>query len=317
MSAVMNELSPAARPRVLFVDDEPRILITLKALFRNEYEVVTANSGAEAVERLRAQSFDVIVSDQRMPQMTGVELLRAAASLCPRAIRLLLTGYADLNAIIGSINEGEIFRFVSKPWMNEELRGTLAAAVRASQSESAGAITQVAAAGNDAGARASAGIGVLVLHHDAQERERLRRVLGRERPVHVAQSFDDCLSILEQQPVGVIVSEIAINGQIVTPLLGLLKQHQPALVSIVITAHADAGHAIDLINQGQVYRLLREPISDGLLSGAVNVALRRFEILRENPDYGRRYAPAAVAAPVVMEKTGLLARIKRLLLPSF
>lgn len=313
----MKEPSSAPRPRVLFVDDEPRILITLKALFRNDYEVVTANSGAEAVERLRAQSFDVIVSDQRMPQMTGVELLRAAAGLCPRAVRLLLTGYADLNAIIGSINEGEIFRFVSKPWMNEELRGTLAAAVRASKSENAGAAAQVAAADTDSTAKAAAGIGVLALHHDPVERERLRRVLGRERPVHIAQSFDECLSILEQHPVGVIVSEISIDGQLVTPLLGLLKQHQPALVSIVITEHADAGHAIDLINQGQVYRLLRQPISDGLLGGAVNVALRRFEILRENPDYGRRYTPAAVVTPTVMEKTGLLARIKRLLLPGF
>src|SRR5688572_27562186 len=95
--------------RVLFVDDEPRILTTMRMLFRKNYEVFTAEGGQKALELLKSQPVDVIVSDQRMPGMTGIEMLRQARELNPNAMRILLTGYSDLNAIIGSINEGEIF----------------------------------------------------------------------------------------------------------------------------------------------------------------------------------------------------------------
>ena len=86
------------KARVLFVDDEPRVLTTMRILFRSHYEVFLAESGAKALELLKTQPVDVIVSDQRMPGMTGIELLRAARELNPNAMRILLTGYADLDA---------------------------------------------------------------------------------------------------------------------------------------------------------------------------------------------------------------------------
>ena len=122
-----------SKAKILFVDDEPRILVALKALFRSRYQVFTANCGADAVALLEQEDVDVIVSDQRMPEMTGVEVLRTARELRPRAIRVLLTGYSDLSAILGAINDGEIFRFINKPWSNNELRDTIAAAVKASE----------------------------------------------------------------------------------------------------------------------------------------------------------------------------------------
>src|SRR5690606_10802251 len=134
--------SPAANPpkaRVLFVDDEPRVLTTMRMLFRANYQVFTAEGGAQALEMLKTQPVDVVVSDQRMPGMTGIELLRVARELNPNAMRILLTGYSDLSAIIGSINEGEIFRFVSKPWANEELTTTVARAVAAARASEAAA----------------------------------------------------------------------------------------------------------------------------------------------------------------------------------
>src|SRR4051794_29265386 len=112
-------MTETPKPRVLFVDDEPRILSTMRMLFKANYELFFADSGAKALELLKTQVVDVIVSDQRMPGMTGIELLRQARELNPNAMRILLTGYSDLNAIIGSVNDGEIFRFVNKPWNNE------------------------------------------------------------------------------------------------------------------------------------------------------------------------------------------------------
>ena len=84
---------------------------------------------AEALERLKARRFQVLVSDQRMPQMTGVELLREVKEISPNSVRMLLTGYSDLAAIVGSINEGEVYRFVKKPWDNAEMQKTVADAV--------------------------------------------------------------------------------------------------------------------------------------------------------------------------------------------
>src|SRR5690349_6712059 len=102
-------MNQVVKARVLFVDDEPRVLSTMRMLFRNHYEMFFAESGQAALDLLAKQTVDVIVSDQRMPGMTGIEMLRSARERNPHAMRILLTGYSDLNAIIGSINEGEIF----------------------------------------------------------------------------------------------------------------------------------------------------------------------------------------------------------------
>jgi serine/threonine-protein kinase len=115
--------------RLLFIDDEERVTTALRAMFRREYEVFVANSGPEAIELLRREAIDVIVSDQRMPEMTGVELLRQARELSPGAVRILLTGYADLAAIEHAINECEVFRYLMKPCPREQLRETIALAV--------------------------------------------------------------------------------------------------------------------------------------------------------------------------------------------
>jgi DNA-binding NtrC family response regulator len=110
------------RGTVLFVDDERRVLTSMRAMFRRDYEVLLANSGQEAIDLLRDHTVDVIVSDQRMPGMTGVEVLKAVKRLAPNAMRILLTGYADLKAIEASINEGEVFRYLTKPCPSEELK---------------------------------------------------------------------------------------------------------------------------------------------------------------------------------------------------
>ncbi len=312
-------MSIATPPRILFVDDEPRILLSLKAMFRNDYEVVTAEGGAAGIEKIKAQEFDVIVSDQRMPDFTGVDVLRTAKEVQPRAVRLLLTGYSDLSAIIGSINEGEIFRFISKPWSQVELRATIASAVAAADTAPIippldQAQTQAPAAVASGAKPVAGGVGVLVLDEDIAARQLLRRALDADRPVYEAGSVDDGLQLLEQHPIGVIVTELVVGGEVLTQLLAALREHHPALVVVVLTSHADAGHSITLINQGQIYRLLLKPVSERVLRGTINIASRRYELLRQQPENALRPPPEPAKAPVSAERLGLLNKIKRALL---
>ncbi|MCF6177931.1 MAG: response regulator [Geopsychrobacter sp.] len=128
----MNEtIEPPASVKVLLVDDEVNITKSLRRLLGQEddYEVFIGNSGEEGLELLREESdIGVIISDQRMPQMTGVEFLREARILAPEAIRILLTGYADIEASLAAINQGAVFRYLSKPWQDDELLAALAEA---------------------------------------------------------------------------------------------------------------------------------------------------------------------------------------------
>jgi len=112
------------RPRtLLLVDDEPNVLASLKRLFRRDGHIIyTANGGAEGLEVLAKQKIDVIMSDQRMPGMTGVEFLRAAKAQYPETIRIILSGYAELQYVTEAINDGAIYRFLTKPWDDEQLR---------------------------------------------------------------------------------------------------------------------------------------------------------------------------------------------------
>jgi response regulator RpfG family c-di-GMP phosphodiesterase len=106
---------------VLYVDDELNNLISFKAVFRIKYNVLTAISGEEAIKILKTNNVSIIITDQRMPKMTGVEFLESILDEHPDPIRILLTGYADMNAVVDAINKGKVFQYLTKPWNEEEL----------------------------------------------------------------------------------------------------------------------------------------------------------------------------------------------------
>jgi DNA-binding NtrC family response regulator len=118
------------RPRLLFVDDEQRVLNSMRIMFRRNFDLYLASHGAEALEIVRDKDIDVIVADHRMPKMTGVEVLSKVRALSPRTVRILLTGYADLDAVEGSINDSEVFRFLTKPCPPQKLRETIELAAK-------------------------------------------------------------------------------------------------------------------------------------------------------------------------------------------
>jgi class 3 adenylate cyclase len=110
---------------ILYVDDEPQNLISFKATFRREYNIHTAQGGPEGLEIMRKHPVHLIITDQRMPGMTGVQFLEKTQIECPEAIRMVLTGFSDMDVIIEMINSGRIFRYISKPWDENELRMTI------------------------------------------------------------------------------------------------------------------------------------------------------------------------------------------------
>jgi two-component system NtrC family sensor kinase len=117
--------------RILCVDDEQNVLRSLTRLFLDDpYEILTAASGAEGLLVLaQGGSVPVVISDYRMPGMNGVEFLSAVRKQWPETVRIVLSGYADTGAIVSAINEGQIYRFVAKPWNEDELRVTVANAL--------------------------------------------------------------------------------------------------------------------------------------------------------------------------------------------
>ncbi len=114
---------------ILCVDDEVDNVDALERLFRRKYEVFKATSGAEALKILKQEKIALIVTDQRMPNMTGVEFLTESMKMNPEAIRILLTGFTDIESVISAINSGQIYRYVTKPWDPVDLANTVDKAI--------------------------------------------------------------------------------------------------------------------------------------------------------------------------------------------
>lgn len=107
---------------VLYIDDEINNLNSFKAAFRRDFNIFTAQSAREGRKILDTNEIGVIITDQRMPAMTGIEFLETILPVFPDTIRILLTGFADINAVMDAINRGQVYKYLVKPWQNEELK---------------------------------------------------------------------------------------------------------------------------------------------------------------------------------------------------
>jgi two-component system response regulator HupR/HoxA len=115
--------------KIMIVDDELVNLRTLDRLFRNDYQILLAHSGAEALTLLEQHDVALLISDQRMPEMTGIELMKRTVAVRPHMVKILLTGYTDVSALIEAINCGLVYRYLTKPWNNDDLRLTVSRAL--------------------------------------------------------------------------------------------------------------------------------------------------------------------------------------------
>jgi response regulator RpfG family c-di-GMP phosphodiesterase len=132
MPALHNH--PERDRTLLLLDDEENILRALTRLLRRDgYRILTAKTPKEAFVLLAAHDVQVIVSDQRMPDMTGTEFFSSVKEMYPRTVRLILSGYTDLKSVTDAINRGSIYKFLTKPWDDELLRGEIAQAFEGSR----------------------------------------------------------------------------------------------------------------------------------------------------------------------------------------
>jgi serine/threonine-protein kinase len=270
--------SPQAirRPCVLFVDDEERVLNALRALFKTSFDIVTAAGGEQALEIVRARHVHLVVCDQRMPGMAGVEVLRRVRELSPATVRILLTGYSDLAAIVGSVNEGEVYRFINKPWNQTDLQTTLAEAVTIGLALQASPPREVEAI--------EPGLTALVLDDDAMFRAVRELSGGRANVVH-ATTLEQALQTLGTAEVAVLVADLELGNVDNTVLFRVLKEEHPETLVIVTTGASDSELVIDLINEARIFRFLNKPLNLTLLQQHVTAALERYQQFRQSPQY--------------------------------
>jgi len=293
------------KARILFVDDEERILTALRSVFRANYHVLTATNGAEAIELVKKFKPHVIVSDQRMPEMTGVELLRQVKELAPHSMRLLLTGYSDLAAIVGSVNEGEVFRFVSKPWDNQDIQNTIgeAATIALELAETA-STPPIVPEKMDAA--------VLVIDAGQDTFNTVKRFVGGACPVHHAPNLDAAVGQLEARETALIVADIANRGDESLAAFKVLKHEHPEILVITLTEASDSELVIELINQAQIFRFINKPVNADMLRQHTQAALTRYQSFKQNPHLTHQHKVAEAQASEAAVGQGLLAKVKSL-----
>lgn len=264
------------KARLLIVDDEERILTALKSLFRQRYHVFTTTDGNKALDFITRYQMHVIISDQRMPIMTGVELLRRSREISPHSVRILLTGYSDLAAMVGSINDGEVYRFLNKPWDNQALQTLVgeAATIALELADTKPGIVTLPE---------KMQAGVLVVDRDEEVFGVVRELVGGRCPVLYAGNTDAALGMLQKHEIALVIADVESSQDQLASMLKLLKQEYPKILSIVTTKAKDAELVIELINQAQVFRILNKPINVGMLKEHVNAALSRYLTYVQTP----------------------------------
>lgn len=110
---------------VLYIDDEPNNIVSFKAAFRRVFNIFSAESAEEGKKVLEQENIHVILSDQRMPKTTGIEFFQSILNTHPDPIRILITGYTDINAVIDAINLGQVYKYLTKPWIEEEVKTSI------------------------------------------------------------------------------------------------------------------------------------------------------------------------------------------------
>jgi serine/threonine-protein kinase len=285
------------RATVLFVDDERYILMSLAALFRGSYKVLSTTDPLEALEIVRREKVDVIVSDQRMPQMLGAELLRRVRKVSPGTMRILLTGYSDMVSVISSINEGEVFRFINKPWVNDEMRALIASAVQIARNT----VNVVPLEDSEeeelnpsTAKPCPIDAGILVIDDEGDLVEVCKALMADSPRCFVARDLDSALRILDREYVDVVVSDVSVAGQDLSDFVKVLKAMHPAISTIVTSRSLDSNVAINLINEGQIYRYLKRPVPKGMMRLSLLSAARHASNVRAVPELQQRHVVAEI-----------------------
>ncbi len=283
-----------AKKTIICVDDEPRILNSLKMLLKKDFNVLTTTDGNEAIELLEKQKAHVIISDQRMPKMTGVDLLRQSTEISPNTMRILLTGYSDLAAVIGSINEGEIYRFINKPWSNGHIKMLVnnAASISADlwADETPLDVKNFAQKNVEQPDFGLPRTGILILDQDDNMQNILQESQTfREQKLFSAYSIEQALAILEHERIGVVIADISCGKENIIEFINILKVEHPLVLTIVQTELMDFSSIVSLINSGQIFKYIPKPVTTTKIESYLIHAIQRHHKYAANPQLLKRH----------------------------
>ncbi len=273
---------------ILLVDDEPLLLSSLSRVLRPHYHVFTAESGLQALDIVQRHKIKVIVSDQRMPGMLGHELLGKVKDISPNTVRLLLTGYSDLDAILNSVNAGQIFRYINKPCSVEKLREMIELGVQihdrivAMQNE-AQMTTSTKSAIETAKTEPDPPATLLFVGYTLAEIQKLTSKITMQFVLEHATTLEEAFTALHRHSVSVLISELNFGEDNGIDFLNTVKKEFPHTVIIILTDIIDAPMAIRSINEVQVFRYITKPVSEEFFARTVEEAARKHRTYQATP----------------------------------
>lgn len=294
--------------KILCLDDEERIVNSLKSLFRFKYDVFTALTASDALQILSNQNIAVVISDQRMPEMTGVEFLKQAKEISPHTVRLLLTGFSDLDAIVNSVNDSEIYRFITKPWSNSQLSEIVADSMNVSLSIQIEQILHPRSLPVQQVKTIEETTYVLYKSMKGKSFLSIAALLPEAIRVLHANSTEETIALLEKYPIDVMIAALS-STQADYNLLKLLKRELPNLLTIGLVEFADYEQLIDLINEARLYRYIIKPAKPAQLCAFIKSAIAESKNLRKNPVLLQQHKTMQTSTFEIEEPT-LLTRIK-------
>ena len=298
----------SSESHILLVDDEPMVLSSLSRLLEDDYVVHTANGGLQALEVVKREPIKVVISDQRMPGMLGHEVLRHIKHISPNTIRMLLTGYSDLDAIISSVNAGEIFRYINKPWKADNICNLVKLGIQIYDR-----ITQLQAKGH---AKAESQKiptrvhieveekhgSVLFVDYDESEVKMLVEKFSKGFDVSGVSSIDEAFKELAKRPVSVIVSNINFGDVDGISFLNTIRQEYPQVVTVILTEVKDATLAVRSINELNVFKYLVKPTSDDIIEKTLSEAIEKNKLYTKAPDTNIRQTAETIAPEMMTKK---------------
>jgi len=259
-----------------------------------DHEIIRCADAGVAVQLAAARDVDAVLCEQKLTPALGVELLAEIRQAHPRALRLLLCDRPDVRLLLDAVNEAEVFRIVDQPWDVAALRESALAAARAARLAPPPGAGPLPAEIAERMRRQTA---VVVIESDAVSQQRLRDLLQPFYKMHFANSLERALQFMEQHETSVVVcSTAASRGELIAALKAL-KQAHPHMATVIIDPIGDFDRVIELVNEAQIFRLLRAPFNTALCKPYVEAALARYWAIKQQPQTAWRVVPAEPSAP--------------------
>jgi response regulator RpfG family c-di-GMP phosphodiesterase len=275
----------APNEKILFVDDEPNLLEGVKRQLHSLFKVETVTGGAQALEMMNtAGPIAVIVSDMRMPDMDGIQLLRRIKDSAPQTVRIMLSGNADLQTAMDAVNEGSIFRFLSKPCPTETLVKALEAGLEqyrkvAAEQELLGK-TMSTSSSSAKPAKNIPPEKILFVDDELNVLQALQRQLRNLFNIETASSGAEALQVVTcAGPFAVVVADMRMPAMDGIQFLTRLKEAAPQAVRMMLSGNADQQTAVDAINAGSILRFLNKPCPTETLSKALEAGIEQYRLV--------------------------------------